>query len=83
MTDHSLTVAAFAALLDTHGADLAVWPDDQRRAAQELLAESEEAAAVLAEATILHKALKSSRTKAPDGLVDRILAASGAGKPQN
>lgn len=83
MTDHSLTVAAFAALLDTHGADLAVWPDDQRRAAEQLLAESDDAAAVLADARVLHKALKTSVIKAPEGLVDRILAASGAGKPQN
>ncbi len=41
------------------------------------------AVAVLAEAEALHRTLKNSRIKAPEGLVDRILAASGAGKPKN
>lgn len=83
MTEHPLTVAAFVALLDTNGADLAVWPEDQRRAAEALLTDSDEAVAALAEAETLHRKLKNSRIKAPEGLVDRILAASGAGKPKN
>ena len=50
MTEQSLTVEAFIALLDTHGADLAAWPEDRRSAAEALLADSAEAVSAFAEA---------------------------------
>ncbi|WP_019647163.1 hypothetical protein [Novispirillum itersonii] len=83
MTEQSLTVEAFIALLDTHGADLAAWPEDRRSAAEALLADSAEAVSAFAEARALHASLHSSRIKAPEGLVDRIMTASGAGRPKS
>jgi len=78
----TITLEEFSDLLDRLGDVLADWPADYRVPAEGLLAQSEEARRLLAEAAELGNALRSSQPKAPSGLVDRILAASGAPVPE-
>lgn len=82
MSKISLSVGTFADLLDQWGPDLARWPQQQRSDADALLGTSPEAAALLAEALALDDALRNSQPKAPAGLADRIVAASGSDKPK-
>ncbi len=78
-----LTVGDFSGLLDQLGADLTRWPAETRAAADALLQADPAAAALLAEALALEDGLKAIQPKAPKGLADRILAASGADKPKH
>lgn len=71
-----MELAAFEDLIDRLGDELSRWPDDQRLAAEALLAESAEARALLDEARALREALKAPPVRAPAGLADRIVAAA-------
>jgi len=74
----TITLEEFSDLLDRLGDVLADWPTEDRLSAESLLAQSDPARRLLAEAAGLGAALRSSQPKAPAGLVDRILTASGA-----
>jgi hypothetical protein len=78
MTCKTLTFEAFRQLLDICGGRLAAWPAEQREQAEALLAVSAEARAALGAAQEQDLLLRDSLAKAPAGLVDRILSASGA-----
>lgn len=82
MSKTSLSIGAFADLLDQLGPELGRWPQQQRSNAEALLGTSPEAATLLAEALALDDSLRDSQPKAPAGLADRILVASGADKPK-
>jgi len=77
----TITLEEFSDLLDRLGDVLADWPADQRTAAETLLTQSAEARQRLAQAVEMGDALRAAQPKAPSGLVDRILAASGAPVP--
>lgn len=78
MTIRSLTVEGFQDLLDRFGGALESWPKPDRNAAEKLLAASPEARRLLDDAQALDAHLRDGTPKAPPGLVDRILSASGA-----
>ncbi|RED28089.1 hypothetical protein BJ123_12325 [Rhodopseudomonas thermotolerans] len=69
-----MDAADFQNLLDRLGDDLSCWPDQQRRDAELLLRDSEDARAAFAEAQRLRRLLSPSPVNTPDGLVDRIMA---------
>ncbi len=73
-----MDVTMFEDLIDRLGEDLSHWPDDQRRAAEELLASSSAARALHEEARAVRKALAGPPISAPAGLADRIVAAARA-----
>jgi anti-sigma factor RsiW len=66
----------FEALLEAKGADLATWPEAERRAAERLLAGSPEARAALAQAQALDDLLNPTLAPTPAGqdLREAILA---------
>ncbi len=66
----------FEELLEAKGADLATWPEAERRAAEGLLADSAEARAALAQARSLDDLLAGALAPEPAGpeLRDAILA---------
>ncbi len=66
----------FEELLEAKGADLATWPEAERRAAERLLAESPEARAALTQAQALDELLGETLTPTPAGedLREAILA---------
>ena len=72
-----MDISAFEDLIDRLGDELSRWPDEQRLAAEALLAESAEARALLDEARVLREALSAPPVRAPAGLADRIVAAAG------
>jgi hypothetical protein len=72
----TMDVRDFEDLIDRLGDDMSRWPEDQRLAAEGLLASSCEAQALLEEARMLRQALAGSPIRAPAGLVDRILSAA-------
>lgn len=78
MTTGTMTLEAFQRLIDTYGGNSAAWPADDQAAAAALLGQSADANAVLDAARALDQALQQSLPKAPKGMVDRIMAASGA-----
>jgi len=80
MTETPMSVGEFSDTLDRLGANLESWPATTRAAAEMLLASSPAAADRLAEAVALAEAMTDAQPKAPEGLVDRIMAASGATK---
>lgn len=67
----------FEDLIDRLGEDLSGWPNDQRLAAEQLLATSAAARTLHEEARVLRKALGGPSVSAPAGLADRIVAAAG------
>jgi len=71
-----MDVTEFEELIDRLGEDLSLWPDDRRLPAQELLAQSAAAQALLDEARPLRQALTAPPVRAPQGLADRIVAAA-------
>jgi len=71
-----MDVTKFEELIDRLGEDLSRWPEDRRVAAQELLARSPAAQALLEEARTLRRALAAPTVRAPAGLADRIVAAA-------
>lgn len=71
-----MDVTEFEELIDRLGEDLSLWPGDRRLLAEELLAHSSAAQALLEEARILRQALASPAVRAPKGLADRIVAAA-------
>ena len=73
----AMDVSVFEDLIDRLGDDLSQWPADQRLAAEELLASSAAARALLEEASVLRQALTAPPVRAPAGLADRIFAAAG------
>ncbi|SEH61875.1 hypothetical protein [Magnetospirillum fulvum] len=79
----TITLEEFSDLLDRLGDSIADWPADHRVPAEALLTQSAEARLLLAQAVALGDALRAAPPKAPPGLVDRILAASGAPLPQS
>lgn len=82
MTRKLISSGEFQELLDRFGSDIAAWPTSEQAAANALLAASPDAQQQLAAARRLDDALRNAPT-APAGLVDRIMAASGAKKPPN
>lgn len=78
MTETPMSVGDFSDTLDRLGANLSRWPVELRAAAEVLLATSTAAADRLAEAVALAEAMSEAQPKAPAGLVDRIIKASGA-----
>ncbi|SFI21256.1 hypothetical protein [Bradyrhizobium sp. cf659] len=71
-----MDVTEFEELIDRLGEDLSLWPDDRRVPAEELLAHSSAAQALLEEARALRQALAAPPVRAPKGLADRIAAAA-------
>jgi hypothetical protein len=71
-----MDVTEFEDLVDRLGEDLSRWPEAQRLAADALLATSEEARAIIAQAKSLRQALATPPVRAPAGLADRIVAAA-------
>ena len=71
-----MDVTEFEELIDRLGEDLSLWPDDRRLPADELLARSSAAQALLEEARALRRALAAPPVRAPAGLADRIVAAA-------
>jgi len=71
-----MDVTEFEELIDRLGEDLSLWPDDRRVPAEELLARSSAAQALLEEARVLRQALAAPPVRAPSGLADRIVAAA-------
>ena len=71
-----MDVTKFEELIDRLGEDLSRWPDDRRLPAEELLARSSAAQALLEEARALRHALAAPPVRAPAGLADRIVAAA-------
>ncbi len=60
-----MTLKRFHELLDAYGAEAGRWPEDERGAARALLGASEEARALLDEATLLDGALDALEAPAP------------------
>jgi hypothetical protein len=77
----TMDVKEFEDLIDRLGEDISQWPDVQRQAATELLANSAEACALLEEARVLRDALTAPAVRAPAGLADRIVAAAIRSNP--
>ncbi|MET4386271.1 hypothetical protein ABIB73_002016 [Bradyrhizobium sp. F1.4.3] len=71
-----MDVTEFEELIDRLGEDLSRWPDDRRLPAEQLLARSSAAQALLEEARALRRALAAPPVRAPAGLADRIVAAA-------
>lgn len=71
-----MDVTEFEELIDRLGEDLSLWPVDRRLPAEELLARSSAAQALLEEARALRHALAAPPIRAPAGLADRIVAAA-------
>jgi hypothetical protein len=71
-----MDVTEFEELIDRLGEDLSLWPDDRRLPAEELLARSAAAQALLEESRALRRALAAPPVRAPAGLADRIVAAA-------
>jgi hypothetical protein len=71
-----MDVIEFEELIDRLGEDLSLWPDDRRLLAEELLARSSAAQALLEEMRTLRRALAAPPVRAPAGLADRIAAAA-------
>ena len=71
-----MVVSELDELIDRLGEDLSLWPDDRRGLAEELLARSSAAQALLEEARVLRRALAAPAVRAPAGLADRIVAAA-------
>lgn len=80
MTTTSLSIERFQKLLDQFGGNLASWPNRDQAAAISLLSTSPEAQQCLVAARELD-AMLAAHPKAPPGLADRIMAASGALDP--
>jgi hypothetical protein len=73
----TMDVGEFEDLIDRLGEDLSRWPEGRRLAAEQLIASSSEAKALLDEARTLRQALVAPPVRAPAGLVERIVAAAG------
>jgi hypothetical protein len=71
-----MDVSEFEDLIDRLGEDMSCWPEGQRVAADELLASSREARALLADARTLRHALAGPSVRAPAGLAGRIVTAA-------
>ncbi|WP_420134816.1 hypothetical protein [Rhodopseudomonas sp.] len=71
-----MDIAEFEDLIDRLGDDPSRWPDDQRRAAEHLLAASVAAQSLLDSARAVREALAGPPVRAPAGLADRIVAAA-------
>ncbi|MFT4117784.1 hypothetical protein [Bradyrhizobium sp.] len=71
-----MDVTEFEELIDRLGEDLSLWPDDRRLPAEQLVAQSAAARALLEEARTLRRALAAPPVRAPAGLADRIVAAA-------
>lgn len=78
MITKTLSLAELEQLLDRCGANIATWPVEEQAALQMLLDGSAEARVRLEEARLLDTQLRAAQPKAPSGLLDRIMAASGA-----
>lgn len=83
----SFTITDLEVAIDQFGADSAAWPPTTLAAARLLLAGSDDARALLAQAVQLEQALRGQPVKAPSGLVDRITSAASKlpqqpGKPR-
>ncbi|MGY8667546.1 hypothetical protein Q3C01_35045 [Bradyrhizobium sp. UFLA05-109] len=71
-----MDITEFEDLIDRLGEDLSLWPEDRRSPAEELLAHSADARALLEAARALRNALAAPPVRAPAGLADRIVAAA-------
>lgn len=83
MTAPLMTVGEFQDILDRFGENPADWPSDRRSSAESLLARSDAARNILAEAKALRQRFNDSGVTAPPGLADRIVAKAldKGGKP--
>lgn len=71
----SMTLDSFQDLVDRYGSQKGQWPSELRPDAEQILVDSAEARALLAEAQALENAFRTSpKVKAPRGLLDRICA---------
>jgi hypothetical protein len=61
-------------LVDRYGEDMAAWPNEFREPAEELIDECAEARDIIAQARSLRAQLRKLGPKAPDCIVDRIIA---------
>ncbi len=77
MSALAMSIEQLQDCIDRYGEDLTTWPENERLQADTLLASSEPARALLAEAEQRAVALRTAAPKAPPGLVDRILKAAG------
>lgn len=73
MTSLTMTREMFLSLLDTHGANLATWPEAERASAEALLVAQPECGALLQTACAVDALLRQARPKAPEGLLQRVL----------
>lgn len=69
----AVSIEKFQANLASYGPDLSLWPDQERRAAETLLAGSEEARQLLELEALLKTELGDNKIAAPKGLTDRII----------
>ncbi len=83
MTTDIMSHERFSDLLDSLGASLKSWPTTEREAAERLLASSPRAVERLNEALALDQSLRAEQPRAPAGLIDRIMRASGAADPSD
>ena len=75
-----MDIAGFEDNLDRYGGDLERWPTRERTAADELLAVSSAAQALLAEMRVVEVALVRASSMQPDkGDIDRLVARASAG----
>ena len=74
--ERTMDVSEFEDLIDRLGEDMSRWPDGERVAAEQLLASSGEARALLEEARTLRQALAGPPVRVPAGLADRIVTAA-------
>jgi len=70
-----MPLAAFLESLQKYGEDLSIWPEADRKAADLLLLESDDARLALAEMRVLRDALKGKPVRAPGHLTDKIMRA--------
>jgi hypothetical protein len=79
-----ITLKRFAGIVDAYGASPQRWPDDERAAAEALVAVSAEARALLADAAALDGVLARAPVDAPSSaLAERLLAARPRGVAAN
>ncbi len=79
-TDHTLGLDAIVSpeelqdLVDRFGEDMSAWPNEFREPAEELIDECAEARDIIAQARRLRTQLRNLGPKAPECIVDRIVA---------
>jgi hypothetical protein len=78
-----MDLAEFEDLLDRQGDDFSCWSSEQQRAALVLLADSNEAKALLQEAQAMRLLLSGAPIHAPKGFADRVVTQALQQSPPN